>query len=140
MGRRHDADVLRGERHQRYASVPGGGANYLVEVTETDSHGKTYDATLQNDVAGGLDPQFDSGGTAAGTITGDQGSVPGVAVQPDGSIVVVNPSSTADPVVRYDDTGAADGTTFDVGTRSRTSRPWPSSPIPPLSPRERGRG
>ena len=64
-------------------------------------------------MASGLDPQFDSSGTTPGTIAGDPGSYTGVAVQPDGSIVAVNPYSTTDPVVRFDDTGAADGTTFD---------------------------
>ena len=51
-------------------------------------------------------------GTPAGTITGDEGAYSGVAVQPDGSIVAVNPYSATDPIVRYDDTGAPDGTTF----------------------------
>ena len=35
-----------------------------------------------------------------------------MAVQPDGSIVAVNPYSATDPIVRYDDTGGPDGTTF----------------------------
>ena len=63
-------------------------------------------------MAGGLDSQFNSSGTPPGVVTGDQGSYSGVAVQPDGSIVVVNSLSTTNPIVRYADIGVPDGTTF----------------------------
>ncbi len=96
----------------------------LVGSVPEDQHAPvSNDSPVRNDwlskrlgVAGGLDPQFDGApsgsGTPAGAITGDQGAYSAVAVQPDGSIVAVNPSSSTDTIVRYDDTGAADGTTF----------------------------
>ena len=85
----------------------------MIHVTATDTAGHTYDAMLENDVAGGLDTQFGATGTPPGSVAGDPGSYSGVAVQPDGSIVAVNPASATNPIVRYDDTGAPDGTTFD---------------------------
>ena len=128
-------DVLSGSatRPTVYHDYEGAGT-YLIQVTATDTAGSptthTYDAMLENDVAGELEQQFASSGTTPGSVGGNPGSYSGVAVQPDGSIVAVNPDSTTNPIVRYDDTGTPDGTTFDdiSSAQFRASPPWPSSP------------
>ena len=121
-----------------------GAGTYLIQVTATDTAGSpptthTYDAMLENDVAGELDQQFASSGTTPGSVSGDPGSYSGVAVQPDGSIVAVNPDSTTNPIVRYDDTGTPDGTTFDDISSRNFERHRRGHPAPGGQFRHRGR-
>ena len=85
--------------------------DYLIQATAT-ANGSTYSAVLNNDTLSTLDASF---GTS-GKVTGTAGSISGLAVQPDGSIVAIQSSTGSQPVsslVRLTSGGKPDGTTFE---------------------------
>ena len=87
--------------------------NYLIQAIAT-AGGNLYSAVLNNDSATKLDPSYNVTSAIPGTIDAGPGSVSATALQPDGSIVAVQGGTGLQPVlVRYDDTGAPDGTVFD---------------------------
>ena len=104
-------DILPGNSTSDTHVYQAGGATYSIYVTETDSAGYTYTATLENNVAGGLDSQFAASGPTPGVISGAAGSYAGLVVQPDGSIVACG-AGCQPALARWDATGVPDDTTF----------------------------